>query len=115
REFERSARIRFENRLLRRLTAVIPAEKEAALPGGLERQARLGTEDALRRGITRESDVARYVELMCRMAGGFGGNPLAKPMFNILNAYGEPAAARLDRLEAWLTAVANRTSEDDAE
>lgn len=51
--------------------------------------------------LVRECDVARYVEIVCQLMGGFSGGPNPPAALNILYADGVPAAQRLDQLQRW--------------
>jgi uncharacterized membrane protein len=51
--------------------------------------------------LTREIDVARFVEAVCTRLGGFPANGLPKPALPILYAYGISPQEKVDRFISW--------------
>lgn len=92
----RSVRIQFERRLCSHL------EQTAGIPRArLDVEIPLAIETAFEFGITRECDVARFCELMYRLAGEVAPGRLPKSALNILLAHGVDSPEKLRRLEEW--------------
>jgi hypothetical protein len=53
-------------------------------------------------GIRRESDVARYMTLMCAAVGSLSPGALPPDAVNLLLAHGVDGATKIERLAQWL-------------
>lgn len=99
--FEDDARLRFVARLEQYLEATLPPEHPSRQRGQLEREIREGMQQGLRYGFTREVDVARFVQIVCRWRHGFFGPPIPKEALRLLLEYGTEPVRKLDQFETW--------------
>jgi hypothetical protein len=89
----------FRRRLRARLLTSIPQERmnDDQIEANLEAGLRLAHDCRL----TREIDIARFVEAVCVRLGGFPPKGVPRPALPILYAYGVSAERRVDRFISW--------------
>jgi hypothetical protein len=89
----------FRRRLYRRLRHIIPLEMMS--DKDIESQIEAGVSQAQDCRMTREIDVARFVEAVFVHLGGFAAKGLPKSALPILYAYGVSPERRIDDFISW--------------
>lgn len=97
--FQQHAKKDFRRRLHRRLRREISLENMS--DEEIDAQIAAGICQAHDCRITREIDVARFVEAVCVRLGGFPPNGLPKPALPILYAYGVSSQQRIEGFISW--------------
>lgn len=90
----------FRRRLRDRLQAVLPDPARFAAPG-FEQQIRTAIDQAVDCGITKEAQIANFVEAVFIHLSGFPENGLPKETLPALYAYGVDPAVKIDRFIDW--------------
>ena len=97
----------FRRRLFERLKQVrdvsLPTLTDDRLSDQMERGLRSG-----RRFFSRERDLARYLEIVLTLMGGWSGDDHPQPAIDLLTSGAVPGQRRLDHLEIWLRKAQGR-------
>jgi hypothetical protein len=89
----------FRRRLCVRLRSALPEERMTSEE--LDRNIEAGIRQARDCRITREVDVARFIEAVCVRLGGFPKQGLPRPALPVLYAYGREGETRVNEFIAW--------------
>jgi hypothetical protein len=71
-----------------------------------------GIRQALEFRLSREVDVARYVEILYQCCGGPSGEELPREALAILHTFGIDPALKLDRFQGWAEAQSQKAEEE---
>ena len=100
-EFAKSAERHFKERLERHLISFLPERGVVFSQEEIKEQVERGVTQCLKLGLERQCDIARCLEIICGLAGGFNAGPLPREALRILYAYRVDPVLKLDRLQAW--------------
>jgi hypothetical protein len=95
--FVRNALAEFEARLRKHLEALLPETPRPEIEADVRASIAL-CRDA---GLTREKDMARFAEIVCRHLGGYPARGLPREALSNLYVFGRDPAVKLDHFEEW--------------
>ncbi len=99
--FDRNAEAQFLDQLAEHLRLFLPSRGVHVPAAALRQQVELGYAVCPQFKLELQSDIARFCEIICGMAGGFSSDPLPIDAQRILLTYRQDPAMKLDRLQAW--------------
>jgi hypothetical protein len=115
RALERAARRKFERNLRSHLRAKLREHHFTFTEETLDEYLFLGLGRASDLAIRTEVDVARFLELVAILMGGFGPEPFPAEANRILSALSVPPNERLDRFNAWAASYRRDLSQTEAD